>query len=79
MCSEPLTCFSQDILEDSRQLLYTHCTHTDPGGIACTNPIPKFLNPLLCGAHWYQASLNVTRYEDTDSESEDEGTVPVKQ
>lgn len=62
-----------DILEDNKQLLYTECSHTNCGGITCTNPVPKYLTPLLCGDHWYQAKLSVPKCDqDTDPETDNE-------
>ena len=40
-----------DVCDDSKQLLYTKCSYIYPSGIQCTNPIPKYLDPLLCGGH----------------------------
>ncbi len=37
--------------DDSKQLLYTKCSYMYPSGIQCTNPVPKYLDPLLCGGH----------------------------
>lgn len=65
--------FHSDILEDSKQLLYTNCTHTNSGGIACTNPVPKYLSPSLCGDHWYQVKLSVPkRDQDIDPDITDD-------
>ena len=62
-----------DILDDSRQQLYTHCSHSNSAGISCCNPVPKYVDPLLCGDHWYQAPLSVPRNdEETDPESDGE-------
>lgn len=41
----------QDICDDNHQLLYTRCAYVYPSGLQCTNPIPKYLEPLLCGGH----------------------------
>ena len=60
------------MLEDTRQLLYIQCTHVNCSGISCTNPVPKYLLPSLCGDHWFEASLQVPVFEQTDNESEDE-------
>ncbi len=37
-----------DICEDPRQQLYTRCSY---GGGKCTNPIPQYWDPPLCGGH----------------------------
>ena len=59
-----------DILEDSKQQLYTYCSYTSPVGTTCLNPVPKYLDPLLCGGHWDQIKASMP--SDTDSESDDE-------
>lgn len=50
-CSHSLTGGVPDICDDSKQLLYTKCTYIYPSGNQCTNPVPKYLDPLLCGGH----------------------------
>ena len=40
-----------DVCDDDKQLLYTKCSYIYPSGIQCTNPVPKYLDPLLCGGH----------------------------
>lgn len=38
--------------------------------MTCTNPVPKYLDPLLCGGHWDQGTINIP--SDTDPESEED-------
>ena len=40
-----------DVCDDDKQLLYTKCSYVYPSGIQCTNPVPQYLDPLLCGGH----------------------------
>lgn len=65
-----LTTYLSDIVEEPKQQLYTSCTFTNSSGTSCTNSVPKYLDPLLCGGHWDQ--VKVTLPSDTDSESEEE-------
>ena len=52
MCVQrTLTNHYTDICDDDKQLLYTKCTYVYPSDIQCTNPVPKYLEPLLCGGH----------------------------
>ncbi len=37
-----------DICDDTKQLLYTRCTFN---GTKCTNPIPQYFEPPICGGH----------------------------
>ena len=67
-----LTLYLSDIIEEPKQQLYTNCTFTNSSGTSCTNSVPKYLDPLLCGGHWDQ--VKVTLPSDTDSESEGEET-----
>jgi hypothetical protein len=46
-----LTPFLPDVCDDEKQLLYTKCSYVYPSGIQCTNPVPRYLDPLLCGGH----------------------------
>ena len=57
-------------MEDSKQQLYTYCSHVSSNGMTCTNPVPKYLDPLLCGGHWDQGTINIP--SDTDPESEED-------
>ena len=40
-----------DICEDEKQLMYTWCSYVYPSGSRCSNPIPRHLDPPLCGGH----------------------------
>ena len=40
-----------DICEDEKQLMYTRCSYVYPSGSQCSNPIPRHLDPPLCGGH----------------------------
>lgn len=40
-----------DICEDEKQLMYTRCSYIYPSNNQCTNPIPRHLDPPLCGGH----------------------------
>jgi len=40
-----------DICDDPKQNLFIRCSYVYPSGQQCTNPVPKYLDPLLCGGH----------------------------
>ena len=31
--------------------MYTRCSYVYPSGTQCSNPIPQYLDPPLCGGH----------------------------
>ena len=61
-----------DICDDPKQHLYTKCSYVYPSGTQCTNPVPQYLNPLLCGGHC--DNVNPPLDESGDSETTHEGT-----
>ena len=52
MTVHPLTnSYCTDICDDEKQLIYTRCSYIYPSGNQCSNPIPRYLDPPLCGGH----------------------------
>ena len=70
-CNWPYVIFITDIVEDSKQQLYTSCCYTGPNGMTCNNPVPKYLEPLLCGGHWDQGEVVIPSDTDSDSDHDD--------
>lgn len=58
-------------MEDTKQVLYTCCSYSHTNGVLCTNPVPKYLEPSLCGAHWDQIEVNLSDTDNTDSDHEE--------
>uniref|UniRef100_A0A1X7VA41 KAT8 regulatory NSL complex subunit 2 n=1 Tax=Amphimedon queenslandica TaxID=400682 RepID=A0A1X7VA41_AMPQE len=63
---------SKHIVEDSKQQLYTSCSYTGPNGTTCNNPVPKYLEPLLCGGHWDQGEVVIPSDTESDSDHDDD-------
>ena len=47
-----------DICDDEKQLFYTNCSYVFPSGGQCSNPVPLYMVPPLCGGHCDNVSLN---------------------
>lgn len=47
-----------DIFDDEKQLFYTKCSYVFPSGGQCSNPVPLYMVPPLCGGHCDNVSLN---------------------
>ena len=47
------------------------CSYTGPNGMTCSNPVPKYLDPLLCGGHWDQGEVVIPSDTDSDSDHDD--------
>ena len=43
--------------------MYTRCSYVYPSGSQCSNPIPRHLDPPLCGGHC--DSVELPRLEET--------------
>ncbi|XP_064397960.1 KAT8 regulatory NSL complex subunit 2-like [Halichondria panicea] len=49
---------SRHIFDDEKQLFYTKCSYVFPSGGQCSNPVPLYMVPPLCGGHCDNVSLN---------------------